>query len=100
MRLSTSQIEAIKQETEHFFGIGAQVWLFGSRVDDTKKGGDIDLYLRPTVNDASQLAKARFTFLARLKQRIGDQKIDLVLQRTGDEELPIHVQAKLQGVKL
>ena len=100
MRLTTPQIEAIKQEAEHFFGAGAQVWLFGSRVDDTKKGGDIDLYLRPTVNDASQLAKARFAFLARLKQRIGDQKIDLVLQRAGDEDLPIHVQAKLQGVRL
>lgn len=100
MRLTADQIEAIKQETEIFFGIGAQVWLFGSRVDDTKKGGDIDLFLRPTVNDVSQLAKARFAFLARLKQRIGDQKIDLVLQRAGGEELPIHVQAKQQGVRL
>ena len=100
MRLSTEQIKAIKQETELFFGAGAQVWLFGSRVDDTKKGGDIDLYLRPVVNDAAQLAKARFAFLARLKQRIGDQKIDLVLQRAGDEDLPIHVHAKQQGVRL
>ena len=100
MRLTPPQIEAIKQEAEHYFGPGVEVWLFGSRVDDSKKGGDIDLYLRPIVNDAAQLAKARFTFLARLKQRIGDQKIDLVLQRAGDEDLPIHVQAKQQGVKL
>ena len=41
MRLSSSQIEAIKQETEHFFGAKAEVWLFGSRVDDTAKGGDV-----------------------------------------------------------
>jgi len=39
MRLSSSQIEAIKQETEHFFGAKAEVWLFGSRVGDTAKGG-------------------------------------------------------------
>jgi hypothetical protein len=34
MRLTPDQIEAIKQETERFFGASAQVWLFGSRVDD------------------------------------------------------------------
>lgn len=82
MRLSASQIESIKQETEHFFGIGARVWLF-SRVDDTIKGGDIDLSLRPAVDDAAQLAKARFAFLAQLKQCIGEQKIDLALQWAG-----------------
>jgi len=100
MRLSSSQIEAIKQETEHFFGAQAEVWLFGSRVDDMAKGGDIDLYVRPMTSDAAQLVDARFAFLARLKQRIGDQKIDLVLQRTGGEELPIHAQAKQHGVRL
>ncbi|MDO8413546.1 MAG: hypothetical protein Q7S51_07145 [Gallionellaceae bacterium] len=41
MRLTPSQIEVIKQEAEHYFGSGAQVWLFGSRVDDTKKGGTL-----------------------------------------------------------
>jgi len=38
MRLSTSQIEAIKQETEHFFGAAAQVGLSGLRVDDNQRG--------------------------------------------------------------
>jgi MSHA pilin protein MshC len=38
MCLSSSQIEAIKQETEHFFGAQAEVWLFGSRVDDNQRG--------------------------------------------------------------
>jgi MSHA pilin protein MshC len=38
MCLSSSQIEAIKQETEHFFGVQAEVWLFGSRVDDNQRG--------------------------------------------------------------
>ncbi len=39
MRLSTAQIEAIKQEPRHFFGAQVEVWLFGSRVDDKAKGG-------------------------------------------------------------
>ena len=39
MRLSADQIEAIKQETAHFFGADARVWLFGSRADDAARGG-------------------------------------------------------------
>jgi len=43
MRLSAAQIEAIKQESHRFFGPRVGVWLFGSRVDDAAKGGDIKL---------------------------------------------------------
>ena len=100
MRLSASQIEAIKQETEHFFGAQAEVWLFGSRVDDNQRGGDVDLFVRSGMSDADQLAAARFAFLARLKRRMGDRKIDLVLQREGGEVLPIHELARQQGVRL
>ena len=38
MRLSSSQIEAIKPEAEHFFGAAAQVWLSGLRVNDNQRG--------------------------------------------------------------
>src|SRR5450759_2204818 len=38
MRLSSVQVEAIKQETEHFFGAQAEAWLFGSRMDDNQRG--------------------------------------------------------------
>ncbi len=100
MRLSAAQVEAIKQETEHCFGAQAEVWLFGSRVDDGAKGGDVDLYVQSGVGDAERLAAARFAFLARLKRRIGDRKIDLVLRREGGEMLPIYEIARRQGVKL
>lgn len=100
MRLSSEQIEAIKQETEHFFGAQAEVWLFGSRVDDNLRGGDVDLYVRTASSDADQLAAARFAFLARLKRRIGDRKVDLVLQRAGGDELPVYELARQRGVKL
>ncbi|OGS93476.1 MAG: hypothetical protein A2061_07975 [Gallionellales bacterium GWA2_59_43] len=100
MRLNPEQVEAIKQEAEHCFGAQAEVWLFGSRVDDAAKGGDVDLYVHSGMNDADRLAAARFAFLARLKRRIGDRKIDLVLQREGGEVLPIHVAARRQGVRL
>lgn len=100
MRLSSDQVEVIKQETEHYFGAKAEVWLFGSRVDDTAKGGDVDLYVRAATSDADQLVAARFAFLARLKRRMGDRKIDLVLQREGGDSLPIYELARQQEVKL
>lgn len=100
MRLNSGQVEAIKQEARHFFGAQAEVWLFGSRVDDNRRGGDVDLYVRSGMSDADQLAAARFAFLARIKRRIGDRKIDLVLQCAGGEELPIHQLARQLGVKL
>lgn len=46
MRLTNSEIEAIKKAFLKTFEDG-KIYLFGSRADDTKKGGDIDLYIVP-----------------------------------------------------
>jgi len=43
MRLSTDQIQAIQQKAHSVLGVKSRVILFGSRVDGTKKGADIDL---------------------------------------------------------
>jgi len=77
MRLTSQEIEAIKRITKNIFGKEASVSLFGSRVDDMKKGGDIDLLIKcPDKNKYTIENKVRF--LAELKQEIGDQKIDVV----------------------
>ncbi|HBR18568.1 MAG TPA: nucleotidyltransferase [Deltaproteobacteria bacterium] len=44
MRLDANEKEALKFALRGFKG---EVYLFGSRVDDTKKGGDIDILLIP-----------------------------------------------------
>lgn len=44
MRLTNIEIESIKRTFLEVFKCG-EIYLFGSRVDDTKKGGDIDLYI-------------------------------------------------------
>ena len=46
MRLSIKEINFIKEKVETIFG-ETVIYLFGSRVDDNKRGGDIDLYLIP-----------------------------------------------------
>jgi len=75
--------------------------LFGSRVDDTKKGGDIDLYVEPEIQEPVALVDAKLNFLVEIHRVLGDQKIDLVLNRTqSKQELPIYRVAKETGVKL
>ena len=43
MRLSPNAAKIIHNAVHTHFGDDAEVWLFGSRVDDSRKGGDIDL---------------------------------------------------------
>lgn len=45
MRLSSTQISAIRTSATQLAGLSAPVWLFGSRVRDDAKGGDVDLLL-------------------------------------------------------
>ena len=68
MRLTDFEVSAIKNSARKIFGSGVEVILFGSRVDDNKKGGDIDLYIKaPTGNDLEHKIK----FLVALEQQIG-----------------------------
>jgi len=49
MRLNNKQIEIIKNVILQKCGEG-EIYLFGSRIDDEKLGGDIDLYVIPKDN--------------------------------------------------
>jgi len=77
MRLSQVEIEVINSLALKYFGEGVHVFLFGSRVDDSKKGGDIDLFIKN--DDEKRLTlETKIHFLVDLKLEIGDQKIDVV----------------------
>ena len=90
MRLTEFEINAIKQSAQEVFGSNAQVFLFGSRIDDKKKGGDIDLYISAqTGNDL----KHKIKFLVSL-----EQKIDVIL--AVDKNRPIEQQAISTGILL
>jgi len=95
MRLSEKEIRAIKTCSAIYFP-GSKLYLFGSRADDLKKGGDIDLYIETTLND---LDKRKIDFLTRLQQEIGEQKIDLVINE-GKLDKQIFVEAKSTGIQL
>lgn len=77
MRLTQFQIATINKLARQHFGHETTVYLFGSRTDDHKKGGDIDLFIKH-ANEATLTLEAKIGFLAKLKAEIGDRKIDVV----------------------
>lgn len=78
MRLAPEQIASIRRAAEDTFGSETRVTLFGSRVDDNKRGGDIDLLIQPTLIDQPLVRKLRF--LGLLERDLGERKIDVVME--------------------
>ena len=85
MRLTQTEVKAIKQAFRQSFE-QRDIYLFGSRVDDNKKGGDIDLFIDPGA-DLDSLAEKRLAFLVDLKMAIGDQKNDVVINTHSNRDI-------------
>jgi predicted nucleotidyltransferase len=87
MRLTNQEIRSIKESFHQVFGTG-KIYLFNSRVDDSSKGGDIDLFIEldttPTVKETLD--------------KIGEQKIDVIVSK--DKTRPIEKEALSKGVLL
>lgn len=99
MRLNQHQQIAIKQATEAMFGAEAEVRVFGSRLDDTRKGGDIDLIVstqQPIEHPALDAAKLS----ARLSRVFDGRKVDVLIHAPTLKELPIHRFALESGQRL
>jgi predicted nucleotidyltransferase len=99
MRLTKQQQTAIKHLAEEIFGRDVVVIVFGSRVDDTKKGGDLDLLIktnqavnRPAV-DAARMA-------SRVSRLMNGRKVDVLIQAPTLKTLPIHTIAQETGIRL
>jgi predicted nucleotidyltransferase len=73
----------------------ARVYLFGSRIDDAKRGGDIDLLIESNILTKQDLRKIRWQFFG----VFGEQKMDLVLD-TGIENQTIINMIKPTAVQL
>lgn len=75
MRLDTEEKEALRFALKDFRG---KVYLFGSRLDNTKKGGDIDILLIPQrkLPSLKLSLKVQTRFFSRC-----EEKIDVVVYR-------------------
>ena len=99
MRLSPEQIIAIRNGVSQLAGDAARVWLFGSRVHDDARGGDLDLLVEvdEIVEEPAQLA-ARLA--ARVSRSMHGRKVDVLIKAPNLLHLPIHTIALAEGVRL
>ena len=95
MRLNEVQQEVIKKTFFEIFEEG-EIYLFGSRVDDRLRGGDIDLFLE--IKNKDNLFKKKIKFLAKIKKILGEQKIDVVFNE--DKNRLIEKEARKWGIKI
>lgn len=101
MRLSEHQRSVLKAATASCFEPSATIRLFGSRVDDSKKGGDIDLLIETSLADPAAIARAQIQFVSRVYRDLGEQKLDILIDYPGrQQQLPIFEIARNQGVCL
>ena len=103
MRLSPAQIDLLRSTAVLRFGAESVLWLFGSRVHDAQRGGDVDLYLETTEQNADQLIDNKLRFLADLHDtpEFEGERIDLVIHSPlHRSELPVHRVARAEGVRL
>lgn len=99
MRLSEQQQQAIREEVARVFGPKTLVRLFGSRVDDQARGGDIDLHIE-TSGAPGELVERELQLHARLLRRLGERKIDIVVCSDQATARPVDKQAIQTGVVL
>ena len=95
MRLTASEIAAIREELGRL-DPKAEVYLFGSRVDDTARGGDIDLLV---ISDALNF-REELRLRTRILDRIGWQKLDVEVRRRDQLNEPFAAIAQETGIKL
>lgn len=85
MRLTPLEQDAIADAARRCFVGGTRVSLFGSRVDDAGRGGDIDLLIESSVPmSAAEWVRRRGAFIAQLYRSIGERRIDVVLVGHGE----------------
>jgi len=95
MRLSNDQRQSIVLAARRNLGEDAKIWLFGSRVDDTRRGGDVDLYVE---------ARGPCPLMAALQCKLSiEESLDLHVDLLGNDqqqERPIFQIARKTGVLL
>lgn len=99
VRLTPQQVDTIRTAVADIFGPAAGVWLFGSRTDPDRRGGDIDLYIEAPC-DADTAFTLTGQLYARLQRLLGEQRIDIVTRTPDLSEEPIHRVARATGVPL
>jgi len=103
MRVSTEQINIFNHYAHYYFGVDAEIWLFGSRVDDHKRGGDYDFLIETALKNANKVVSQKIALLVKLQEtpEFEDEKVDIVIKRRDATfHTPIYDIAMNEGVRL
>ncbi len=96
MRLRPEHIEAIREVVRRECGASARVRLFGSRLDDAGRGGDVDVLVElddPVERPA--MLSARLS--AMISRRLQGRAVDVVLSAPNITRSPVHDIAEREG---
>ncbi len=93
VRLSENEIKTIKDLATKIFG-SCEVYIFGSRTNLTKKGGDIDIFIIP--QNKEDLFKKKVKLSAKLESVLG-KPVDVVVSRNKNRLIE---KEALKGVKI
>ena len=96
MRIDKQQINLIIQTLKSQIS-DAVVYLFGSRVDDTKRGGNIDIFL---VTNQEVLLKDKISLLAKLETSGIQRKVDLVIKTPANPQEILYKEVLQKGIRL
>ncbi len=95
VRLNREYIDTIKFLAKKYFD-STEVRIFGSRADLSRKGGDIDIYIK--TSKTKDILKLKLMFLRDFYKKFGEQKVDLIVEYDGAENNIIYTEAKKNGV--
>lgn len=99
MRLSELQRSIITESVTEIFGQDATVRLFGSRVDDLAKGGDIDLLVEISSVDPLKTRKS-LQLSGKISRKLDDMiNVDVIVKDQSTRISLIH-QEGMKGVRL
>lgn len=100
MRITQHQADTIKRLVKRTFGVRANVYLFGSRVNDDARGGDIDLYVERTAGELDSRSgfQEKLRLASLLQRELGEQKFDIIVAQ--NPRRAIEVEARTKGVRL
>lgn len=99
MRISIEQAKLMADAARQIFGTDTRLRLFGSRLDDSARGGDVDLLLesdRPVTEPA--LLAARLA--SKVSRQMGGRRVDVVVSAPNLQQTPLHEIAHREGILL
>jgi predicted nucleotidyltransferase len=92
-------LRAVERASNEVGAAWQRVVLFGSRVDPSRKGGDIDLLIELAANTDSDVYRLGQRLRLALEDELGEQKVDILIDDGRRQQTMVDI-ARAQGIEL